>query len=103
MICEEQGIIVRHFSDLYDSKLARSRNDQIVDESLVTHYTGSMSGWRALIKRYIDLLLSSFLLVAFFPLFLAIIFLIKITSPGPVFFVQERVGLNKRRFYLMLT
>jgi lipopolysaccharide/colanic/teichoic acid biosynthesis glycosyltransferase len=34
------------------------------------------------------------------PLFLIVSLWIKFTSPGPVFFVQERVGLNKRRFRL---
>ena len=48
----------------------------------------------------LDVLLSSGLLLALSPIFLVVAFLIKITSPGPVFFVQERVGLNKRRFRL---
>ena len=33
-------------------------------------------------------------------LFAAVAFVVKITSPGPVFFAQERVGLSKRRFRL---
>jgi len=40
------------------------------------------------------------LLFLLLPLFLLIPLLIKITSTGPVFFVQERVGLSKRRFRL---
>jgi len=36
----------------------------------------------------------------FTPLFFIVSLWIKFTSPGPVFFVQERVGLNKRRFSL---
>lgn len=41
---------------------------------------------------------SGFLLVLLAPLLLATALLIKATSPGPVFFVQERLGLNKRLF-----
>jgi exopolysaccharide biosynthesis polyprenyl glycosylphosphotransferase len=99
-ICEEQGIIFRHFSDLYDSKRAYSRTDQFEGESLVTLYTGSMVGWQILMKRIVDILLSLFLLTIFSPLFLLCALLIKRSSTGPVFFVQERVGLNKRRFRL---
>jgi exopolysaccharide biosynthesis polyprenyl glycosylphosphotransferase len=99
-ICEEQGIIFRHFSGLYDSKRAYSRTDQFEGESLVTLYTGSMVGWQVAIKRILDILLSAVLLILLLPLFLVTVLLIKRSSPGPVFFVQERVGLNKRRFRL---
>jgi len=53
-----------------------------------------------LVKRMMDILFSLFLLVIFSPLFLVSAVLIKRSSPGPVFFAQERVGLNKRRFRL---
>ena len=99
-ICEEHGIIFRHFPGIYNLKLARSETDHFEDLSLVTHYTGSITGWQVLIKRMMDILLSLFLLVIFSPIFLVSALLIKRSSPGPVFFVQQRVGLNKRRFNL---
>jgi exopolysaccharide biosynthesis polyprenyl glycosylphosphotransferase len=99
-ICEKHGIIVRHFSGIYDLKLAHSETDHFEGLSLVTHYTGSITGWQVLIKRMMDILLSMFLLVISSPIFLVGAVLIKRSSPGPVFFVQQRVGLNKRRFNL---
>ena len=98
--CEEQGIIVRYLSDMLNLKLARSRTDNLEGEAVVSHYTGSMGGWQLLIKRFIDITISSFLLILLALLFVFVAVLIKITSPGPVFFIQERVGLNKRRFRL---
>jgi lipopolysaccharide/colanic/teichoic acid biosynthesis glycosyltransferase len=47
-----------------------------------------------------DLTISSVLLVALFPLFLAVAILIKLFSPGPVFFKQQRVGYSGRIFML---
>ena len=99
-ICEEHGIIFRRFSSIYDLKLSRSETDHFEGLSLITHYTGSISGWPLLVKRMMDILFSLFLLVIFSPLFLVSAVLIKRSSPGPVFFSQERVGLNKRRFRL---
>ena len=99
-ICEEHGIIVRHFSGIYDLNIAHSEINHFEDLSFVTHYTGSITGGQVLIKRIIDILLSLFLLAASSLLFLSVALLIKSTSPGPVFFVQERIGLNKRRFNL---
>ena len=98
--CENQGIIVRHLSDIFDTKLANSKVEYFEDQAFISHYTGSMKGWRVQVKAMSDRILSLILLLLLSPLFLFTAILIKITSPGPVFFVQERVGLNKRRFRL---
>jgi len=50
------------------------------------------------IKRVLDFSLSLMLLIAIAPLLLLTAILIKLTSSGPVFFVQRRIGLNKRTF-----
>lgn len=99
-LCEEQGIIVRYLSDIFNSKLGHSITGDFEGEPLVSLHTGGMEGWQVLVKRMLDIVLSSVLLLFFSPLFLVTAFLIMITSPGPVFFIQERVGLNKRRFRL---
>jgi exopolysaccharide biosynthesis polyprenyl glycosylphosphotransferase len=52
------------------------------------------SGWRALAKREFDLAASLFALLVLSPLLLTVAALVKLTSKGPVFFVQERVGRN---------
>jgi exopolysaccharide biosynthesis polyprenyl glycosylphosphotransferase len=96
--CEEQGIMVKILSDLFDLKLAHSNIEQLGDESIITLSTGSMEGWAAIFKRTFDVVVSFVLVLLFTPLFLITAFLIKITSQGPAFFVQERLGLNKRRF-----
>jgi len=53
-----------------------------------------------LVKKSFDVALSFVLLVLLSPLFLLVAILIKLNSKGPVFFTQERVGFNKRRFKL---
>jgi len=53
------------------------------------------------IKRSVDVLVSVFVIVAGFPFFLAIAIFIKLTSRGPVFFKQERIGENGRPFILL--
>ena len=51
-----------------------------------------------LIKKLFDILFSLFILIAFFPLFMIIALLIKLSSRGPIFFLQERVGKNNIPF-----
>jgi Undecaprenyl-phosphate glucose phosphotransferase len=53
-----------------------------------------------LLKRSFDVLVASVLLVVLLPLMILIAILVKLTSPGPVFFSQERVGLHGRPFIL---
>jgi lipopolysaccharide/colanic/teichoic acid biosynthesis glycosyltransferase len=50
------------------------------------------------VKRGLDIVVSAILLVLLAPLLLLVAILIKVTSPGPVLFIQNRVGYNKRRF-----
>ncbi|MEH7225235.1 sugar transferase [Bacillus sp. JJ1566] len=51
-----------------------------------------------LIKRMIDIVVSLVVLIPFFPIWTLIAILIKITSQGPIFFLQDRPGRNKRIF-----
>lgn len=50
------------------------------------------------IKRALDILLSGIAIIVFFPFHLIISLLIKLDSPGPVFFCQTRIGLHQKPF-----
>lgn len=99
-MCELQGIKIRVFSDLFDLTLASARADDVLGGLLISHYRGMDEGWRADAKRVFDVAISSFLLFLLSPLLLVVAVMIKLTSPGPVFFKQSRVGLSKRRFQM---
>ena len=51
-------------------------------------------------KRIFDLIVSALILLLLMPLFIVIAILIKIDSPGPVFFKQKRIGLNGQPFWM---
>jgi exopolysaccharide biosynthesis polyprenyl glycosylphosphotransferase len=97
-LCEEQGIITRILSNIFDLKVARAEAEEFDGGTLITHYTGAVEGWPGLVKRGLDIILSAVLLVLFAPLMMVVAALIKFTSPGPVMFTQHRLGYNKRRF-----
>ena len=98
--CEQQGITVRFVSDLFTPTIGRSRVERFEEQMVFTVDTGGMMGPTVLIKRFIDFVVSMAFLILSAPVLLAIAFGIKLNSTGPVFFIQERVGLNKRRFRL---
>jgi exopolysaccharide biosynthesis polyprenyl glycosylphosphotransferase len=103
--CLEQGVMVRFISDsfylLRNLKLAHSRLEKFGDNIVFSVQKGAMSGWPILAKRVFDAVVSLLLIIILAPAFICVAFLIKLTSPGPIFFAQERIGLNKRRFRLI--
>lgn len=60
--------------------------------------TGSESLFYDVLKRCLDILLATALIILFLPLLLLIAVLIKLDSQGPVIFNQERVGAKRHRF-----
>jgi exopolysaccharide biosynthesis polyprenyl glycosylphosphotransferase len=98
VMCEQQGIIVRVLSNIFNLKLARSRAEDMEGDSFITHYTGTGEGWPVVMKRVLDFCLALIALIVVSPVMLLAAALIKLTSPGPVFFRQKRIGQNKRKF-----
>jgi hypothetical protein len=67
----------------------------------VTRFVAGMTERRPLIKRAFDIVFAAFGLVAAAPLFVVLIVLVKLDSPGPVFFRQKRVGQGGHLFTLL--
>jgi Undecaprenyl-phosphate glucose phosphotransferase len=59
-----------------------------------------ISTWGKIIKRLFDIIFSILVLTIFSPLMLVISLIIKLSSPGPIFYIQERVGLDGKSFYV---
>lgn len=96
--CEEQGIIIRLLADIFTVSLAKSRLSRIDEIEVLTLHSAPYEDPRMIVKRVFDFTFSLTLLVLLSPLLLTMVFLIKLTTKGPVFFLQERVGYNKRIF-----
>src|SRR5271155_2337947 len=97
-LCEEQGITVRWLSNIFNLRLAKPKAEHLAGDPLITHATGLAEGWSVVVKRVLDLVISTIVLIFLAPVLAVAAVAIKLTSPGPVFFLQNRVGLNKRRF-----
>ena len=96
--CEEEGVRFSVMADVFDVRFARMELVEFGGLPLLTLYPVARDEWRELMKRFMDLAIS----LVFFPALLlitaGIAIAIKIDSTGPVFYIQQRVGLNKRRF-----
>ena len=98
--CESQGIVVRVLADFFNLKLAHYKTEALEDINITMIYFNQMDGLKALFKQLSDLLISFVMLILLSPLFIITSILIKLTSKGPIFFIQPRIGFNKRRFNL---
>lgn len=83
------------------AKVTRSRPIDFDGLPMVAYDGRPRQPGKELIKRVMDVSLSAIGLLAISPLFAVIAIVIKVTSKGPVFFKQERVGLNGRRFKMV--
>jgi exopolysaccharide biosynthesis polyprenyl glycosylphosphotransferase len=100
--CEVQGIRAHLLSDFFQLKIARAHATDFDGMPLLTLATGSFAVWPAYLKRLFDVVVSVVLVVLLSPVFLLIALCVKISSPnGPAFFVQTRVGYNRRRFKMI--
>ncbi|TAE75312.1 MAG: sugar transferase [Verrucomicrobia bacterium] len=92
------GVVVRLMPELHDGTLFRSLHlEEFEGEHVVTLFREQML-LQLLAKRVVDAGLSFAAIIVLAPLMVVVAILIKATSPGPVLFAQDRVGMNQRRF-----
>lgn len=100
-VCEHHGITVRLNADTFGLKSAVWLTEESDGGLYITTQTGAGQGWPLIVKRTLDVAISLFLIVFMAPLLISVAIAIKLTSVGPVFFFQERVGRHKRRFKII--
>jgi exopolysaccharide biosynthesis polyprenyl glycosylphosphotransferase len=98
--CAEQGVRTTIAADLFSMGLVKSGISFFGDIPLIHFQTPPGDRWELVVKRWVDVLLSTLLIIILSPLLLVIALAVKLSSRGPVFFVQQRVGLNGRVFKL---
>jgi exopolysaccharide biosynthesis polyprenyl glycosylphosphotransferase len=100
--CEIRGLQAHLLSDFFQCTIARPRMLEFDGIPIVAFTTGTCAVWGTYLKRAFDVIVASLLGLGLAPLFLLLALLIKVCSPnGPVFFVQRRVGYNRRQFKML--
>ncbi len=84
----------------YDILIGAAYVEDLEGAPLVTLTDLSMSDWQICVKRVTDIVISILCLVLLSPVYLCLAVLIKLSSPGPVIYKQERIGLYGRPFFI---
>lgn len=99
--CSGANVKVKIRPDMYDIISGQARTNQIYGFPLIEITPQLMQPWERIIKRLMDIAVSLLILAAGLPFWLLVALLIKLTSKGPVFYMQERVGKNGRVFRMV--
>jgi exopolysaccharide biosynthesis polyprenyl glycosylphosphotransferase len=92
------GITLRMLPTIGEFSLPKSTFDKIGEVFFPTIPVPIIIGGDFWIKRFFDLCLSFLFIILLSPLYLLIAIIIKLDSPGPIFFKQKRVGLHGKEF-----
>lgn len=100
-IGESHGLPIYLLADLFPLRVASNRLTYLTDIPLLSLSAVPETYGRLVLKRLMDFVLSSALIALLSPAFLVMAIVIKFDSKGPIFFAQERVGRNQRRFKML--
>ncbi len=94
-------VMVHMIPGVLDLTFARTLVASVGGIPLISLRESALTESQRVLKRLFDMLASGLLLLLLSPLMLLIALLIRIDSPGPIFFFQERVGEQGRRFRMI--
>lgn len=97
---EQLGVVVRMIPDPENERLFRRMQLESFDGRLILTFFRESLLYQLMFKRLLDVSVALILLALLSPLLLIVALIIRLTSPGRILFVQERVGMNRRRFNL---
>ncbi len=96
--CERGRVTIRVYPDLFQIMASSVSISELGGVPILTVRDIALTGWRRTAKRVMDVVGAGVGLILLSPVMMLIAVLIKLESPGPVFYVQERMGLDARPF-----
>ena len=99
--CELEGVEVWLLADFFNTSISQRTFDELYGQPVLIFSTAPGGSWQTVVKQGIDFVGAMIAMAAFSWLFLLIAAVIKLTSPGPIFFRQRRCGLNGHPFTMV--
>lgn len=94
-------VLVKVIPDMYDIMLGSVKMNHVFGAVLIEIRQDLMPRWQRVVKRLMDVVVSSVFLLLLSPLYLYVAIRVRLSSSGPVFYLQERVGINGRPFNII--
>ncbi len=94
-------VTIKLIPDMYDILSGQVKLNSISDTALITINKQIMPDWQQAVKRFIDVSASIIVIFLFSWLYLVLMVLVKLTSKGPIFFKQDRIGRGGESFKII--
>jgi len=98
--CAIEGVEAWLVADFFKVENSRTLLDELYGIPMLIYHSTPPASWQLLAKQLIDFCGALLLLILCLPLLVLVSLIIKLTSPGPVFFKQMRCGLNGKPFVM---
>lgn len=99
-VCELEGVDAFLEMNFFANQIARAGFDELSGRPVIAFRSTPETSWQMVVKHLIDFLGALFILLCISPVLLVIAILIRLDSPGPILFRQQRSGLNGRPFVI---
>ncbi len=95
-----EKILVKIIPDMYDIMLGTVKMNHVYGAVLIEIKQYLMPRWQFFIKRIIDVAASLVTMVILLPVVIYVVIRVRLSSNGPIMFLQERIGLNGKPFFI---
>ena len=99
--CEREKVSIRVFPDVFQIMASEVTISDLGGLPLLTIRDVALRGWKLTLKRIVDMAFSGIFLLVAAPIMFFTAMLIKLDSRGPVFFAQDRMGLDAKPFKML--
>ena len=99
--CDQKNVRIKIVPDLYEILSGQAKTSQIYGMPLIDIMPQLMPEWEKKLKRLFDVIISLLILIITLPVCAVVAIAIKLDSKGPLFFKQERCGLNGKTFIIV--
>lgn len=96
----DSDVVIKIIPEMRDILSGAVKMDNVVGTPLIEIFPDLMPRWQASIKRIIDITASFAVLLTFWWLYALIAIFVKLSSAGPIFYKQQRIGLKGKPFYI---
>lgn len=94
----DKDVVIKIIPDMYDILTGSVKLSSMIEAPLIIVSKTVLEPKQIILKRAFDIVVSLFCLVILSPVYLVVAIIIKLTSKGPIFYSQERIGLHGRPF-----
>lgn len=95
---EDTDVVIKIIPAMQDILMGSVKTTSIFHAPLIQIYPDLMPDWQMSLKRIFDIIISIICLILLSPVMIITAIVIKVTSPGPILFSQERIGIRGRPF-----